>query len=302
MIRETGMAKASKSNQEKATKDRKPAVKWTDEELEVIGRTAWDLYIQHPDKTIMTIFQMAQEKTVPKDRQRVLTGVHNLDKVFPYLYKAREEFMAKDSQIELLKKQIDQLQNKLEHHADLDQIWEKSKDELLRTRISIDDILTYCDIEDIIEEIPTERLVGYAAQRFAEATISQTNSLLELTMDVVQQSQQYAAAPSQLPLGRIKPKAAQEVVILPKVAFIGLKPEQHNIVSSKLKGLIQYVQVDKKATQIPKECDLYVLWTRFISHSTERTVRSFARMDQVIRHHGGLETMVEKVKEVIRNL
>jgi hypothetical protein len=93
------------------------------------------------------------------------------------------------------------------------------------------------------------------------------------------------------------------VVKLPRVAVVGLLPEQQRVVEAKLKGRATFNFVDKirQADAIPANQEIVVLAANFINHALQDQAKKkiAGTATKLVIHHGGIETMVRKLDALL---
>lgn len=161
-----------------------------------------------------------------------------------------------------------------ERYRDLDQLAAKAE--------SLDEALT--DIrsrsltrQDVIKSFTDDELVSLFGQRVLRRMADQMGE------PVVEAPGSYTVSVTHKPT----PPAA-------KVGVLGFKNEsQRAIVQAQLGDGYDVRTLHPESASL---CDLYVVWTRFVSHADSAKIRDMSGND-LVYHHGGLETMAQLIRE-----
>ena len=166
---------------------------------------------------------------------------------------------------------IDRLKGR---YRDLDQMAAKAE--------SLDEALT--DIrqrsltrQDVIKSFTDDELVSLFGQRVLRRMADQMDT------PVVDAPGSYTVSVTHEPAPPIA-----------KVGVLGFKNEsQREIVQAQLGD---GYDVRTLHPDSGSHCDLYVVWTRFVSHADSAKIRAMSGND-LVYHHGGLETMAQLIRE-----
>lgn len=88
---------------------------------------------------------------------------------------------------------------------------------------------------------------------------------------------------------------------LPKVMIVGVKADQGAHIKNGLRGVADIAWADKNRSSVAGQADLYVLWTKFISHSIEEAVESRVPRNNIIYFGGGIKSMIDVIKHTVAN-
>jgi hypothetical protein len=220
-------------------------VRWTDEEWDTLANIVHPLYLQEPTTPMSDLLERAMAQ-FPAHRRRKVPAFQQLQPLFSRMIAKSQKLMADSKEVQSLRDQVS-------HQPQDHELYHKYRDRFL-TMLSVVDVIQAMPLERILAEVPDEELFILVARRMA--IISQ----MARSMRAVQQQLPTEASDPQLTPRR-----------KPMVVIAGPKGDQIHNLEAKLRNLVELRVVDKDNDNapIPTSGDLYVAWTKFISHKFE---------------------------------
>jgi len=269
---------------------------WSEKEWDQLAELVFAMRRNHPEQSVSALVNRAQ-KQFPEDRRR--TGLSN-HAIRPLLDRLR----ALDSRLREAQDEAASLRARIAIYDGIetrDQVLSSlTDDEILRFGDRLLGLLTPNDViaafptEEMVALIPVERLVGVAAQRFAFELLHrkiETSVLLPknfLTDAKIRQ-------PS---VSRQTPKKR------PRIVMVGLKGNQPQHVRERLEDICELTFLDvslRDGHAIPTSADHVFIWSNFVSHIHRNVVRSRISTDRITEHHGGLQVLIDKAEQWLKN-
>lgn len=284
---------------------------WDDEEEDKMARRLLALQRATPDASLVSLGRQAQVDVLPEDRHRTINTAKAIKLVIDRMRAIAADEQKALARIPELERQIDQLRLNLQaKQADLEAI--PKKDDILASlsigevvqrfgplvlaNTSLDDFLKLHPNEDLLATLPLPKVAAYAVENFVALMQANTTDVLDHLTST--------PAPPPVPQpstngthhanGHAKPAAPK----LPRVLVIGPKGDQGDQLQRRLLGKCLISVHNRERADMPGNYDLYVLWTRFVSHHHQEAVKAVAA-DRLVLYTGGLDRMAAKVVDAI---
>lgn len=299
-------------------------IMWTDEEWDKLADFVHRARRKSPVPSIGTHIKNAMPQ-FPEDRRRNLT-TNNIDPLLDRLQQKDQEAQEALEVAPRLKDKIAQLEQRPDKATILQNLTDEEIRIHLRDRIiaafddetvlrlfkqqvienlSPDDVLASYDLNDLLACVPTSALVGYAATRILEQFESGASGMQEALMaiSVLANSSGKKTVPVSTPQPSRPQSSGQKVQIKkPKIAILGMKPNQARIVEHQVDGNAEiiFVPKDMKANSVKTiVADTFILWGSFCSHQDQVHVKARAQQlgAKFVLHHGGMAKFLEKIEE-----
>ena len=274
-------------------------IMWTDEEWDKLADFVHRARRKNPVPSIGTHIKSAMPQ-FPEDRRRNLT-TNNID---PLLDRLREKDRESQAALELVPRLKDRL-------AQLDQVPTKedilqnlSDEEVCRhfqqrilDLVSPNDVISSFDLEDVLASVPTSTLVGYTATRVMEHLESNASGLQEAFMSLSAATGGKKATPTVVS----SPPGQKKVQIKkPRIAILGMKPNQTQIVEQQINGRadVVFIPKDMKSNSVrTMVADIFLLWGSFCSHQDQVHVKARAKQlgAKFVVYHGGMAKLIETI-------
>jgi hypothetical protein len=240
---------------------------------------------------------------LPKNQQRKLT-VRNTKPLFDRLRRRLEE--AKLAELTVRELQPAKPQPQL---LTKEQVCDSLTDEevliyfqqrILRLSAPAD-LLPLLETSDLADHLTLNDLVSQTAGRLLEHLRERDERLIERLIQALTMS-----APTKPP-ARATPADTTPnrpiAAIQPKIALIGLKSDQFQIVNDRLHGQARFYHVSKdveKNFTVP-QCQYVLIWARFCSHAMIARAYSQCGQAQIIIHREGFTTLVQRLETLIQS-
>ena len=270
---------------------RKTPVRWTDDEWLEIAYSVWTMRKNNPASSMVALTNKAQ-KTFKPSRQKVIAANSQLTRLAALLKKIDTEYAAAHRDVERLQQSLEDVRkNSVTKEEVLETLTDAEVDRYFRPRVlktlPVDILLQSVSPDEMLDAIPLERLASYTV-------LSLVNMMRRAC-----EPNDHAAGPGILT--EVVKRSTQTPARVPrktKICVIGLKDEQHNIITAAVNG--QATMVYRKADgltarTLPKTCDWYFLWTNFIDHKAQELVKKHIPRDRVRYVTGGLDTIRKRV-------
>jgi len=292
---------------------------WTDEEWDKLAEFVHRARRKNPVKSIGTHIKNAMAQ-FPEDRRRNLST----SSIDPLL----DRLKAKDEELQSALELVPRLQDKITHLEqrpdkatilkDLtddeirihlrDRIVEALDDEWVMRlfkqqvieNLSPDDILASYDLDDLMACTPTSAIVGYAVTRIMEQFETGASGMQEALMAIASLTDTNRARPS--PVSKPVQPGKKAQIRKPRIAILGMKPNQTRIVEQQVNGHadIIFMPKDMKANSVKQTvADIFILWGSFCSHQDQVHVKARAKQlgAKFVLHHGGMARFLEKIND-----
>jgi hypothetical protein len=164
--------------------------------------------------------------------------------------------------------------------------------------MTADDLCSQFPEHVILDCLSQEAIIAHAFVR----TISSMNRHSTLMEENLTMLARLLAELPQEKMRRQVQEAKSAPARLPQVAFVGFKTEQIAIVADALKGRIRIDVVDKNRNRFDSQAEIIIIWTKFISHSFEKSVvQNMKPGARLIRFSGGLENAAKEISRALKS-
>lgn len=287
-------------------------ISWTEAEWDQIADTVWRARKNDPSETLVGLTRKVMD-ILPKERRRNIRTANELKQLVERLRVRDETLLMNSDDLEFYKLQIYEFEAKQQQIPSREQIISDLTDEEILLRFG-EKVLQNCSPQEVISRYPTDALlstvpaveaVGYflklGIEMFADSQKQLVGAIQELTATVRHQNERSVTGSAGKPsIPMPKPKTR-----LPKVTVVGLLANQQAKVQEGLEGRAVFNFLDKNrkpdASAIPDGQDIVVLAANFITHSMQEAAKKKIKGTdtRLIVHHGGLETMIRKLDEIL---
>lgn len=285
-------------------------IAWTDEEWSQLAEMVWRARKNDPTETLVGLIRKVMD-ILPKERRRNIRTANEIKPLVERLRIRDEELAANSDDLEFYKLQVSEFEAKHQQLPSREQIISDLTDEEILLRFG-EKVLQNCSPQEVISRYPTDALlssvpaveaIGYflklGIEMFADSQNQLVGAIRELTATVQKNAptQSIGEKPS-IPTPRPKTR-------LPKVTVVGLLPNQQAKIQSALDSRAAFNFLDKNrkpdASAIPDGQDVVILAANFITHSMQEAAKKKTKGTEtrLIVHHGGVETMIRKLDEVL---
>lgn len=242
---------------------------WSEKEWDDLAARVFPIWLKSPGGSLLDIVQRAQEQ-LPADRRRQLKTMGLIEPLLTRLAAMAQQMKSDAAEVQPLR-------DKLAMEPEDIELWHKYRDRFLRM-ISVADLRDRFTFEELLAEVDDADLFFAAADRLNKA------------LKALQVAHSFRAAPT-IP-GRVTHDRQQEVVVM------GALPGQIESLKQAMPTIAWRRLDPEKLTvrQVPTRADLYVIWTRFVSHAACDVLKKVAG-DRVIEVRGGLYAIADAVEE-----
>ncbi len=268
---------------------KKPVIRWTEEEWDKLADLVGSMRKNSPD-SIASMANRAQAQ-FPKTRQRpgTLTTATLQPLVDRIQKREREEREAAEK--------CGKLQAKLTFFENLPE----TREELLRDltdaeiqqhflsrlvqMMTPDDVIKIFSADQLLAGMTTGDLAAVLARRLVER-------LEEPTHIYVQVPEQKAAAPTNRMRTQVNGKQK-------KIAVIGIKGDEGRHIRDKVGHLcdLTFYEVEKlREENVPRNVDLIIIWSKFVSHKHRDMVFTAASGRKIDEHFFGTKELIKKIE------
>ena len=297
---------------------------WTDDEWDKLADFVHRARRKNPVKSIGTHIKNAMPQ-FPEDRRRNLT-TNSIDPLLERLQKKDQEAQEALDDVPRLKDRIAQLEQRPDKATVLQNLTDEEIRIHLRDRIitafddetvlrlfkqqvienlSPDDVLASYDLNDLLACVPTSALVGYAATRILEQFESGASGMQEALMAISALANGNGRKPAPVAASQTsRPQSSGQKVQIkkPRIAILGMKPNQARIVEQQINGNaeIVFLPKDMKSNGVKTMvADIFILWGSFCSHQDQVHIKARAQQlgAKFVLHHGGMAKFLEKIEE-----
>jgi hypothetical protein len=164
--------------------------------------------------------------------------------------------------------------------------------------MTADDLCSQFPEHVILDCLSQETIIAHAFVR----TISSMNRHSTLMEENLTMLARLLAELPQEKMRRQVQEAKNAPARLPQVAFVGFKTDQIAIIADALKGRIRIDVVDKNRSRFDSQAEVIIIWTKFISHSFEKSVvQNMKPGARLIRFSGGLENAAKEISRALKS-
>lgn len=292
-------------------------ITWDDVEWDQLAALVWAERQKNVTETVVGLVRKVMD-SFPQGRRRNITASVEIKPLIERLSKLDEKYLAAATELEKTRKHTSELESQV---ADLRrQLKEKpTKDDIIHN-LTEDEVVVYFGERHLAAATPDQVLKGFSPETLLsyvpfpdlmaqtiksvfETWVEKQNQLTTAITEMTALMRQQQVKPNKpsMPMPKVG------VPRLPRVVIVGLLGEQQLKLESKLKGRAQFHFVDKNRTSgdaIPGGQDIIVLAANFINHALQDQAkkRAVGTSTKLIVHHGGVETMVRKLNELLPQL
>ncbi len=288
--------------EESSENGRSKNVLWSEEEWDKLAILVHQARRKNPVSSIGTHIKNAMAQ-FPEARRRNLT-TNNIQPLLERLYTRDQELQDAFELVPRLKDRLAQL----EHIPTKDDILQNLTDEEVcihfQHRVldltTPDDVVSAFNVEDILASVPTPALVGYTAARVMENLENNASGLQEALMAMNTATGMKKSVPTIATSATSSPKKVQ--IKKPRIAILGMKPNQTQIVEHHVNGQADmvFVSKDMKSNSVKTMvADIFMLWGSFCSHQDQVHVKARAKQlgAKFVVYHGGMAKFIERIDE-----
>lgn len=273
---------------------KKSHVRWTEDEVDTLADLAIALRVNDPYSSLLNLVQRANEQ-MPKARQRNVMSNVQIEEIGRRVGHRSRQVKVEHDELIRLRKELAALK---ESQGAGSPAVDMTDEELMAafaprvlSNMSLEDVLQHFDCNSILADTPTSVLIGEIARRMTEG-FDGLQSFAPAVAQVAQAAQ--AIIPAAIPSGNGSAQAkVPQIDKIKSVAIIGIQDKQLSTLRRMVPGVL--FKSIPRGQEIPKGSDLYVSWTRFLSHSEENRLRSAVPSSAHIRHNGGLKAMANSI-------
>lgn len=165
--------------------------------------------------------------------------------------------------------------------------------------------------EDLLDDVPLPVLTGHVVQRMMErggGRLTETLGVIAQLLPHARPSNGTAVSNGHaLPVAKGHTHPLPRVIPKARVVVVGLKGDQVHHLKGRLADdvILLHMDKDRAAAQL-QQCDIVVIWVRFVSHRVDECVKSRLRhpdfrKTRLVLHKGGLDTMAEAITQAVAN-
>ncbi len=270
-----------------------PVIRWSDEEWDDLADKVCTSRKNSPD-SIATLANRLQ-KQFPKDRQRpgILTTLALKPLVDRVQQREREEKARADK--------CAQVEAKLTFFEDApatrEELLKSLTDDEIREHflprlylmMTPDDVSKIFLPQQLLASMTTGDLAAVVAKRLVERMEEPTQVIVQMTESKVQ-----------TPINRLKPQTNGKQK---KIVVIGIKGDEGRHIRDKVGDLcdLTFVEVEKlREENVPRNADLIILWSKFVSHKHRGMVLSVVGAKKMYEHFFGTKELIKKIESVCR--
>lgn len=272
---------------------RRKKISWTDEEWEKIVDLFWVIRKNNPKEALSTFYDnvMAQ---LPEHRRRPFQQPI-IERIAELVKKRNDEVISHAEEVPNLQKRIEGLQSKNGNGT----AYEITDHELLtkyQTKIlqltSARDLFSRFSPEDLLSEIPTDKLLRVAIARIFSDLYKRQSYLDEMMKSIMEKVQ-------------IVPQSieVQQKERPPRVVLVGFLGQQAREMEMKFKKRAKFHAIDKnrQSGTIPQNADVITVLNSFVSHHgiLDQVAKEEARGTLVLRIDGGISEAKRRLDEVL---
>ena len=273
---------------------RRKKIIWTDQEWEKIVDLFWVIRKNNPKEAISTFYDnvMAQ---LPENRRRPFQQPI-IERIAELVKKKNDEVISQADEVPNLQKRIEGLLPKNGNGT----AYEITDHELLtkyQTKIlqltSVRDLFSRFSPEDLLSEIPTDKLLRVAIARIFSDLDKRQSYLDEMMKSILEKVQ---IVPQQS-------AEAQQKERPPRVVLVGFLGQQAREMEMKFKKRAKFHAIDKnrQSGTLPQNADVITVLNSFVSHHgiLDQVAKEEARGTLVLRIDGGLSEAKRRLDEVL---
>lgn len=270
---------------------------WGEEDWDFLVSRVAKLSLREPTTGLSNLAERIMQQIPEHNRKSVHAGV--VSELAKRLTVYNESFLELDAKVQSMQAELDRRKaapSKEEFFATLSQ--EEIKERftaVILENLTSEEVVSRIPHETLLDCIPLSTLIANSFAKvlgnFTQVIQHQEETLLVLARVLAEMPSEKMRKQTQL---------SQVQVKIPQVALVGFLPDQGAFVAEKMHGRARIAIVDKNRKTFESSADVICVWTRFISHAFQESVKKNMKLGaKLILHHGGLETIVREIERAL---